>query len=64
MATYHRPVGSGDAELPMTADEEEFEEKIAELLDNGVSEVDARAALTHCLGDFIKASKLILEVSA
>ena len=47
----------------MTADEEEFEEKIAELLDNGVPEVDARAALTHCLGDIMNASKLIFDVS-
>jgi len=46
----------------MTAEEEEFEERVAELLDNGVSEANARAALKHCLGDFMKASKLISDV--
>ena len=49
-------------EPPSTAEEDAFEEAVEELMVNGKSEVDARAALRHCNGDLAKATKFIIEV--
>ena len=60
------PAAGDDDNAPeapiLSAEEVAFEESVEDLMGNGVTEEDARAALRYCDGDILRAGGFIAEV--